>query len=161
MLTQKTLKESVSYNHDTGLFTWIKSNKNHIKPNASAGNLSPRGYIVIRIYGVLYKAHRLAWLYVYGVFPPKEIDHINHIKDDNRISNLRLADRTVNNRNASKRKDNTSGVVGVTFHKRIKKWQASIGAKSQHLGYFENKDDAIFARKQAELNLDYHANHGE
>lgn len=160
MLTQAKLKEALHYNPETGIFTWVKLNNNQLKPNALAGNLSPRGYIVIRIYAVLYKAHRLAWLYVYGDFPPKEIDHINHIKNDNRIVNLRLADRITNNRNASKRKDNTSGVVGVTFHKRVKKWQASIGAGSKHLGYFKTMEDAIFARKQAEITLDYHTNHG-
>jgi len=160
MITHEELVSSLRYDKYTGDFFWLKNNKNHIGQGTKAGNLSKRGYIVIRVLGKLHRAHRLAWLYVHKSLPNGEIDHKNHIKNDNRISNLRVVDRVGQNRNATIRKDNVSGYAGICFHKRAKKWQATIGRGQgvKHLGYFIDLQDAIAARKKAEIDLGYYKN---
>ncbi len=84
-----------------------------------------------------------------------EIDHKNHDRSDNRASNLRFATSQENNRNKSKSRNNTSGVVGVGFHKRIQKWCADIKVNNRqiHLGYFNNFDDAVRVRLEAEQRI--------
>ena len=108
--------------------------------------------MLIRLQSRLHKAHRLAWFYVYGSWPNDQIDHINRNKTDNRIANLREVTNKQNQQNASKRSDNTSGHPGVSWYKRDSKWQARIkhNQKDTHLGYFENLEEAIAARKAAE-----------
>ena len=86
MITQEELKELLDYNPETGLFTW--NVYNNIKNKTTAGTFND-GYIQIKIKQKIYQAHRLAWLYVYGEWPKGQIDHINGIRDDNRIENLR------------------------------------------------------------------------
>ena len=100
-------------------------------------------------------AHRLAWLYVHGEWPAEEIDHLNRVRSDNRISNLRLATQAENKQNTSLRRDSTSGHKGVSWHKRDKKWVAEIKlhGKKHYLGYFNNINDAIAARKSEESRL--------
>jgi hypothetical protein len=92
----------------------------------------------------------LAWLYVQGVWPDAEIDHVNRIRDDNRIDNLRDVTRL---QNCCNRNDNTSSVAGVHWFKQDKKWRAQIWvvSKIKHLGYFANIEDAAEARRAAEL----------
>lgn len=104
-------------------------------------------------------AHRLAWLYVNGSFPKNEIDHINRIRSDNRIANLRPASNLENAQNRSRSSNNTSGRSDVTWNKKTKKWRArlTVGYKRMHLGYFESLDDAFSARAQAKMK--YHTFH--
>ena len=90
MLEALRLRELLSYDPDTGLFRWSK-NKGSKDAGELAGCVSPKGYILIGIDGCLYLAHRLAWLYVHGEFPEKDIDHRDQDKSNNRICNLRLA----------------------------------------------------------------------
>lgn len=162
MITQKRLKELLSYDPDTGLFT----NRNTRGPKAMAGciagSVDSHGYWQIHTYGKVYRAHRLAWLYVYGEFPAHEIDHINGARLDNRLNNLRSVTRAENSRNQGIRSANTSGVCGVSWYKDAKKWRADIGHKGNqiHLGSFSDKFEAICARKSAENRLGYHKNHG-
>lgn len=99
----------------------------------------------------------------YGKIPEgMEIDHINHITDDNRIENLRLVTRKDNCKNVSMSKSNKSGVVGVSWCKRTCKWFASIRVdrKEKFLGRYDKIDDAAAARKAAELKYNFHKNHG-
>jgi len=160
MVTQHRLKEVLDYNPETGVFTWRKTN-NQINKGAIAGSPSSCGYIRFTVDGMRYAAHRLAWLYVYGEYPETDIDHVNRIRSDNRISNLRTASRAENCQNASKRKSNSSGVVGVCWNIGHKKWQARImhNGKSIHLGYYEKIEDAASARLSAKRK--YHAFHPE
>lgn len=104
-------------------------------------------------------AHRLIWKLKTGEEPP-EIDHINGDPVDNRWENLRAASRAINNRNASRRRDNVSGVTGVSA--RGARWIAQIMDRGQvrHIGIYNTKEEAISARKAAELMLSYHPNHG-
>lgn len=163
-MDQRELKSELYYNKETGAFTWKVSNNNRIKVGDEAGSISKRnGYIQIKIKKRLYRAHRLAWLYVYGVMPTKEIDHIDHDRTNNKISNLREVTRQQNSKNTKIRSDNKSGVTGVNWNKKTFKWYARIHDESgceEHLGYFNNFDEARQARLKAESKYNYHANHG-
>lgn len=137
------LRKRLWYDKETGIFRWrfhTKTGKNI--PWSIAGCTQSRGYVHIKIGSVGYKAHRLAWLYVYGTFPENEIDHINGIKDDNRIKNLRSADRIINTQNRHKVLSKTAGVLGVSWHKASNLWvaQISINNKKIHLGTFKTKE---------------------
>jgi len=104
--------------------------------------------------------HRLAWLYMTGEWPENQIDHINHIGTDNRWVNLRDTDENPMNRGMQG--NNTSGFTGVSWHKYGKKWQAEmqVGGEHIHIGYFTNKQQAIDARKSANIEYGFHENHG-
>jgi hypothetical protein len=143
MITQSELKEVLNYDPDTGIFTWKISPAPQVKQNKIAGSLTSQGYIVITINRKLYPAHRLAWLYVHGEMPKKFIDHINTIKSDNKLSNLRDASRIKNGQNQIKaHKNNISGFLGVTWYERTKSWVAKIknNGKLIHLGYYKNPE---------------------
>ena len=133
---------------------------------AEAGYINGKGYRYVRITldgkTRQYKAHRLVFAWHNGVFPAEEIDHKNHDKLDNKIENLRAVSRAENNRNASLRFDSTTGVCGVYWYKRDKKWMAhiQIDKKKINLGYFEDFDDAVAARKSAEKKFGFHRRHG-
>jgi hypothetical protein len=146
IISQAQLKNLLEYDPNTGEFVWVASKK-------IAGSLMPHGYIRIVIQKQKYYAHRLAWLYVYGYTPPNSIDHIDRRKNNNRISNLRLATQSENAQNQSLRKNNLSGYVGVSFDKRAKKWSAYIMVKRRKfgLGNYCRLIDAVNARKQAEF----------
>jgi hypothetical protein len=154
MITQKRLKELLHYTPETGIFTWKVSHP-RVKCGAAAGAKDGYGYVVIRLDTILYKAHRLAWLYMFGEWPEKGLDHVNQIKDDNRIKNLRLADQSVNMHNVPARSNSKSGVSGVTWRADRKKWNARIkvGYKNFNLGLFSEKSAAIAARQEAENRL--------
>jgi len=151
-LTFDRLREVLSYDVGTGVFTWRVK---HAHARAIAGAKDYYGYCVIRIDGKLYKAHRLAWLYTHGEWPVKPLDHINQIKDDNRISNLREATQSENMHNIRLRSNNKSGVSGVVWRSDRNKWNARIkvGYKNFNLGLFADMADAIKARKAAEDRL--------
>lgn len=161
MITQEELKEHLHYDPLTGDFNWIIG-KRGLKVNSKAGSMNDQGYVIIRINNIRYRAHRLAWLCVYGHFPINEIDHINGVRSDNRIENLRDVTRKENKKNVGKYKTNTSGVNGVRWYEPLSKWHAQIQIDNHkiHLGYFENLKDAIAARKSAETNFNFHINHG-
>ena len=120
-----------------------------------------KGYKGAKVNGRLYLAHRVIWFIENGRLPLKgfEIDHIDHIKTNNKISNLREVTHAENQRNHPKYKNNSSGITGVSFHKRVKKWEAYIGRKT--LGYFSDIEDAIKCRLDNEKELGYHENHGK
>jgi len=162
MINQETLKQQLHYNPETGVFTRLIASARRVKIGDVAGWLDSTGYIQIMVLGKSYRVHRLAWLYVYGNFPPEQVDHINHVRDDNRIINLRLATHQENNKNASMSKRNKSGITGVFWKKQNRKWQARImvNRKSIHLGFFTDKFEAICARLSANNKYGFHENHG-
>lgn len=162
MLTQSELKEKLHYDPETGIFTRLTRTSNSVKIGDVAGSITNKGYVVVCVNGKQHAAHRLAWLYVYGVWPKDQIDHINHIRNDNRITNLREADHKENGRNQSIGNCNNSGVIGVYWSKRDKKWYAQIGlnGKNKHLGCFNIKEDAILCRERANVSYGFHDRHG-
>lgn len=125
--------------------------------------LTKDGYLASTILGKKYFAHRIIWLMYHGQMPDMQIDHVNGIKTDNRICNLRHVSNQENAKNASLSKRNTSGYTGVSFVKKTGKWLASIKSdgKNIYIGTFDTKLQAVDARKQAEIKYNYHQNHGK
>ena len=164
MITHERAKECLDYNPDTGEFRWKSvAGKTNAYAGKSAGNLDPSGYVTIKVDYRKYPAHRLAFLIVNGEFPPELTDHINGVKNDNRWSNLRFADNSLNQRNAKISSRNTSGVPGVCFNKRKGKWVARIMTQDgirKSLGYFNTICEAAEARRAAEKENGYHENYG-
>lgn len=160
--TLARLKSLLQYDPNTGVFKWAVDRGNRIKAGSVAGSLRFNGYLAISIDWKRYYSHRLAYFYMYGVMP-LEIDHINGIRDDNRIVNLREVTRLENSKNSSKSRKNTSGHVGVTWSKECSKWLVQIRSEhiTHYLGVFSKLDDAISARKAAEERFGFHRNHGK
>jgi len=145
MLTQERLKEVLHYNEGTGLFTWLISNSNRVKIGSKAGSKMANGYMEIQIFSNRFTLHRLAWLYVHGEMPENHIDHINGIRDDNRICNLRAVSRELNMQNMREPTiRNALGLLGVHFDKSRNKFIAQImyNGKHKHLGRFNTKEEA-------------------
>ena len=162
MITHKKLKEYLDYNSLTGYFYWKISPNPCIKIGTIAGHRGKRGYITIGIEGTNYGAHRLAWFYVHKSWPENEIDHIDHNRSNNIFSNLREVTSLENQRNLPLRKNNKTGYHGLDlcynekYSARIK-----VNSKEIYLGTFKNKNDAIKARKEAEIKYGFHKNHGK
>ena len=157
MLTAETVRKMLNYDPDTGVFYWLKR-RNKVQIGDVAGSKDYRGYIRIRLYKKRYMAHRLAWLFVHGNWPVLEIDHINGICDDNRLSNLREATRAQNTQNKRRQQNNTSGFKGVHFNVREKRFQADIKARGTalRLGFYDTAEEAYRAYCEAAHQL-----HGE
>ncbi|HCI1792470.1 TPA: HNH endonuclease [Pseudomonas aeruginosa] len=163
-LTQERLKELLSYDAATGEFTWMVRKGSRALPGAAAGSNDGQGYVRIAIDGCRYRAHRLAWLYCYGKWPAAQVDHLNHRRDDNRLSNLREVSHSENQRNASLCRRNTSGELGISLEISRQKWRVLISidgtGKRKHIGYFSSIEDARSARDEAYERHGYHPNHG-
>lgn len=148
MITQEELKRLLNYDPDTGIFTWKEDRLFNKLKGKIAGNLSHTGYVYITIYNKAYRAHRLAWLYVYGELP-RMLDHKNRIRNDNRISNLRTATHAENSHNRSITKINKiTNARGVRF--RYGKYYAYIwnNNKYMHLGVYFTLEEAIKVREE-------------
>lgn len=160
-LTQEYLKQRLHYDHDTGVFTWVTSAV-AAKAGDSAWHCAANGYVAIMINRKPYYAHRLAWLYMTGEWPTEQIDHINHVKSDNRFFNLREVTHSENQRNRTCQSNNTSGATGVSWEGSRNKWRARIrvNGKQVHVGRFDCFEAACDARKDAEAEYGFHPNHG-
>lgn len=142
-LTQEKIKELLWYRQETGDFYWRHAHTPRMKPWDKAGSIDGQGYVQIKIGGKVMMAHRLAWLYVHGNLP-KQVDHRNMMRSDNRIDNLRAADNSCNGMNKRMQSNNTTGYKGVTFHKGIGRYHAKIQANGvrKSLGYYETPEQA-------------------
>jgi len=160
-MNQDLLKSILHYNPETGAFSWIKSGSGR-KKDLIAGSKTVYGYMEIKIKGRIHKAHRLVWLYMTGSWPENQIDHINHIRSDNRWCNLREATHQENGKNQKINSKNTSGITGIRMDKNSQKWHSyiRINGTLDHIGFFCDKFEAICARKSAERKLNFHENHG-
>lgn len=140
------LRLLLDYDSATGAFTRRVSRRS-FKAGSRAGCHDSDGYIVITIYNRLYKAHRLAWLWMTGEWPRESIDHKNGIRDDNRWCNLRQSTMSENCHNVAVSKRNTSGYLGVTLHKPTGRWRALIGlnGKQRLIGSYSTADEAYAA----------------
>ena len=147
------LNEILEYESETGLFTWKVSRKGCTK-GKFVGSVNPRGYVFIHVLGKYFQAHRLAWLMVHGEWPKQQIDHINRIKTDNRIANLREASHTLNQQNRVKAlRNNSLVVIGVSRHNSG--FQARIGVNGmvKSIGVFKSIEEASAAYKEAKNHL--------
>lgn len=170
----ETLARLLFGDGQSGLLFWRPRTIEFFKNKKSMGTWNTRfagkkvsiatnrnGYSCIKVFCVEYKVHRLIWALQYGEWPD-EIDHLNGVRKDNRICNLRNVDHLENSKNMQMRHSNTSGVNGVTWQRQHRKWHAyaTCEGKRYHLGYFESKDEAIAARLKANILLEFHENHG-
>jgi hypothetical protein len=157
-ITADSLKELLSYDAETGTFRWRVALCRKYKIGAIAGTVNDQGYRIITIRGRLYRAHRLAWLYVHGEWPSKDVDHIDGDRGNNRAANLREATNAENLWNRGKASHNKSGYKGVYFLRKSKRWVAEINVdgKRKYLGRFKDPADAHRAYEAAA-----NAQHGE
>ena len=149
-ITAQYVRELFHYDETTGIFTRKHSRNNAHPIGGIAGTVQQRGYIDITVDYRHYKAHRLAWLYVYGEWPNGEIDHINFIKTDNRIVNLRVCTRRQNMQHRiSPKCTNKLGILGVSPSGN--KFMARIvdEGKEVYLGTFDSAIEAHSAYVKA------------
>lgn len=174
IISVETLRQLITYDPDTGALTWLPrpvelfvderawkiwTTKNVGKP-ALASNLA--GYRHGGIFRRCYLAHRVGFALYNGHWPTGDIDHINGARSDNRIINLRDVTHKENLRNQAMRDTNKSGANGVMWFAARKKWtaQITVDGKTKSLGYFVKFDEAVKARKAAEMAFGFHSNHG-
>jgi hypothetical protein len=148
------LKAALSYDKDTGAFVWAYKVNRKCHAGAPAGNFKPNGYHKVGFGYREHFGHRLAWMFVNGLIPDGyEIDHIDGNPSNNVISNLRLATHSQNGQNKGRAISSnvTSGMLGVSLHKKTQLWRARIyvGGKEKSLGYFKDKMAAFEAYKSA------------
>jgi len=139
-LTLSTLRASIDYDAETGVFT---------RNGCPIGRVYRRGYIMVQLLGETYLAHRLAWFYVHGEHPTRNIDHINGVKSDNRIVNLRECNQSENQQNRR-----LSSVRGC-YKRRNGRWTAQImiGYRSKKLGTYDTEQQAREAYLAAKLKM--------
>lgn len=176
---QTVLDQLFAYEPETGKFFWkerppsmFRDGKQSAQHNAAIWNAKnagseafttklPGGYCYTTVHRQKVFAHRVAWKLAYGD-EPTTIDHINGDPSDNRIANLRAASSVDNGRNMQRSKANNSGVTGVSWDQRRARWYARIHVEYRgiFLGYFDTFDEAVAARKAAEVHYGFHPNHG-
>ncbi len=145
MLSAKRLHELLNYSPDTGVFTRRVRTSQGNRAGDVAGGPHNAGYWNISVDGRRYLAHRLAWLYVHGEWPPSEIDHIDGNRNNNQIANLRIASRSLNQQNRTRpTKHNQLGVLGVYYSKRRGRFVASLRneGRNVHVGEFATAAEA-------------------
>ena len=157
--------EVFGYDRATGKLYWKIRPSHVVKPGDEAGSVGTEGYVDVGFAGRLYKAHRIIWDMINPddkLTPNHQIDHINHIRTDNRIENLRKVHHCDNAKNKSMRVDNTSGVAGVYYDRTNRKWRARIRASGTTicLGRYDSLEEAACARQKAEEIYGFHKNHG-
>lgn len=155
VLSLEEAKKVIEYCPETGVLRWRITDRAK-SAGAIAGTKKPSGYVDIKLYGKIYKAHRLAWFLSFGIWPRFQIDHINRIRDDNRLKNLRDVTCSQNAQNrAIKRADGSP--VGASWHAKSMAWQASIrvGGKIRYLGLFGTKEAAGDAYLSAKAKWHY------
>jgi len=153
MISQGELRNQIEYDGETGLWRWRDATARvNRKAGWFAGAPIANGYMTLRVDGVTYYSHRLAWLWVYG-YMPESLDHKNRDKTDNRIDNLRESSKSTNVINSKTRIDSSSGYAGISMHNNGR-WHAYINKDGvRYSKYFKTKEEAIAWRqaKQEEL----------
>jgi len=179
-LTAEIARELLTYNPDTGKLYWKErpvkyfKNPNYTKrwntrwagKEALTAITRRKSGQIARLDGYVfnknYHTHRIAWLIYYGEWPKNQIDHINQDPTDNRIENLRDVTQLENLKNQALRSNNKSGYIGVHFEKSKQKYRArvQINNNRKHIGYYNTIEEAAAARAVANINYNFHPNHG-
>ncbi|MAN98520.1 MAG: HNH endonuclease [Roseovarius sp.] len=175
MVTPEILREILRYEPKTGLLFWRERPQRFFRNYRSCrswngkfagtealNSANDRGYKCGNIFAKHYASHRVVWAIVHGEWPTEQVDHINGDRADNRIENLRAVSSCENNQNRQIPSNNSSGQMGVSWHKSQRKWCASITVAGQrsHLGHFNCITAAKCARIAAEAKHRFHSNHG-
>lgn len=159
MITAERLRQVLHYDPETGLFTWREKIARKVVVGRRAGHINAAGYRLIGIFGQLYYAHRLAFLYMTGEWPSADVDHRFGAKDDNRWSELRPATEQQNAFNMRRPAHNSSGFKGVSWHKGAGKWSAYVIAdgRKRHLGLHETPEaaHAAYVRAVAQIQPEF------
>lgn len=172
------LNEMFTYDPFRGLLYWKERPLNHFKTRGAhkawntkwsgktAGNIrydkrNGKTYLCVGFLGKLWFNHRVIFKMLHGI-EPEQIDHKDGDGTNNKIDNLRASNQNDNGKNKHLLSSNTSSVCGVSYHKRMMKWRARITVDGVmiHLGTFENFEDAVKARKEADLKYKFHKGHG-
>lgn len=149
MITQSQLKLILDYDPLTGEFQWRKNGKTAGWIHKTKNNC----YIRINIGKNKYRAHRLAFLYMTGELPSLDVDHIDGNGTNNKWCNIRSASKILNRRNSKIQSNNTSGLNGVSWNKRLSKWEVRICKKN--IGYTTNIFEAACMRFSMQNNTEY------
>lgn len=161
--SQERLHELFRYEPETGKLTRIAKSGRRGVIGEVVGSRGAKGYLYVSIDGLRYLVHRIVYKMMTSEDPPagRDIDHLNGDRGDNRWNNLRVVSRTENNRNAQKSKNNASGTTGVSWSNQAGKWmsQIMVDYRHYHLGLFDNLEDAVAARKAAEIRFGFHPGH--
>ena len=183
-LTAEIVRDLLDYNPDTGDLFWKERPLKYFKKEIDARKWNAKWsdkkaftyktkdyrskHVRIAnkegsIFGKRYLTHRIIWLHYYGCWPKDQIDHINHDPTDNRIINLRDVTASENQRNRTLQKNNKVGHSGIYWDKESKKYRAQIhnGKHCKNLGNYDNLEEAIKARELANINYNFHPNHGK
>ena len=164
MLEYREALELFRYDYETGVLYWRRRVNSRVPKTLEAGTQrKSSGYLYVQVHGRLYPVHRVVMLMCYGFYGEGlEVDHINHVRNDNRLVNLRFVTHGENMRNKSVSSKSTTGVTGVDFSKAHKKYRARIRVNREfiHLGYFDTLEEAAAARAEANLKFNFHNNHG-
>ena len=153
-------RKYLRYDSETGNHYWLVDRTGGVKAGDKAGSLRSDGYVYIKLLGNKYSAHRLAYaVYHNDDLNGFEVNHLNHITDDNRIGNLKKVDRSGQMRDLAMSSRNKSGFTGVCWDKSSKKWMARVG--KQYIGLFEDVELAGFVAELTRDKLGYSQNHGK
>lgn len=143
-VTAETIRERLNYNANTGVLTWRSAPKKcRAKVGGVAGSHDVSGYIQVNIGGNVLKAHRVAWLLAHGEWPSGQIDHINGVRDDNRLCNLRVVTNAINCQNKrAPLPSNKSGFLGVSWNNGAWRAAVQLNGKQHHVGRFKSPEEA-------------------
>lgn len=165
MLEYREALKLFRYDYETGVLYWHRRNSNRVPKTPEAGTQKESsGYLYVQVHGRLCPVHRVVMLMCYGFYGEGlDVDHINHVRNDNRLFNLRFVTRSENSKNQSLSSKSTTGVTGVSFLKARKKYIAQIGVNRKliYLGMFEALEEAAAARAEANLKFKFNNNHGK
>lgn len=165
MLEYREALKLFRYDYETGVLYWRWRVNSRVPKTLEAGTQrKSSGYLYVHVHGKLYPVHRVVMLMCYGFYGEGlDVDHINHVRNDNRLCNLRFVTRSENSKNQSLSSKNTSGVTGVDFAKANKKYRAriTVDRKVICLGNYETLEEAAAARAEANLKFNFHNNHGK
>jgi len=153
----RTARSLLDYHKDGYLINKIRRGRSKVGDKAGGDHTDTGGYNHIKVKGIIYLAHRLIYLWHYGYFPELSIDHIDRVKTNNRIENLREVSHSCNIRNTRLQVNNTSGVRGVSWCNSDQRWVVQIGTgkKRIRVGCYKSKEEAIKSRREAELLYSY------